>query len=119
VENVILRFVIPLTGEEILGNQVKKELAELSFKINTHNVTLQQQQGDQKEPGSTDAAKVCLTAVLLVHSGSHGSCHTRCSYPTKTTKFTTQNTRNTTVVYLRVHTEFDFLPEQFVALRRM
>jgi len=48
------------------------------------------------EPGSTDAAKVCHTAVLLVLSGSHISCQTRCSYPT-TTKFTTQsNTWNTT-----------------------
>ena len=69
--------------------KLNKELAELSFKINTHNVTIWQQQTEQKEPGSTDTAKVCLTAVLLVHSGSHVSCHTRCSCPT-TTKLTTQ-----------------------------
>ena len=50
---------------------------------------------------STDAAEVCLTAVLLVHSGSHISCHKRCSYPT-TTKFTTQwSTWNTTLLEKR------------------
>jgi len=50
-------------------------------------VTLWQQQADKKEPGSTDEAKVFLTAILLVHSGNHSSCYTRYSYPTKT-KFT-------------------------------
>jgi len=90
VENIFLHFVVPLVKKEILGTPCQeRELAELSFKMNTHNVTHWQQQTHQNEPGSTDAAKVFLTAVLLVQSGSHGSCHTRCSYPT-TIKFTTQ-----------------------------
>ena len=87
---ILSRILWSLNKRRNFGNPCKeRELAELSFKTNTHNVTLWQQQRDQKEPGSTDAAQVCITAVLLIHSGSHSSCHTRCSYPT-TTKFTTQ-----------------------------
>jgi len=83
-------FCGPFSKRRNFGNPYQeRELAELSFKINIHNLTLWKHQRHQKEPGNTDATKVFLTAVLLVHSGSHGSCHTRCSYPT-TTKFTTK-----------------------------
>jgi hypothetical protein len=95
-------FYGPFSKRRNSGNPCQQiELAELSFKLHTNNVTHWQQQRHQKEPGSTDAAKVCLTAVLLVPSSSHGSCHTRCSYPT-TTKFTTQlSTQNTTTLEAR------------------